>query len=217
MRLILLGGPGAGKGTQAKKLVDKYNIPQISTGDILRGAVKNNTELGQKAKSFMDAGELVPDNVIIGIVKDRIQENDCEKGFIFDGFPRTTAQAEELDTMLTELNIKLDSAINFKVSDEVIVARMSGRRTCAQCQAVFNIKFNPPKQEGVCDKCSGELTQRDDEKEDVVRNRLKVYEDQTAPLIDFYNNKGLLKDINGEQEINTIFEEVTNMLDNLSN
>jgi adenylate kinase len=217
MRLILLGGPGAGKGTQAKKLVEKYNIPQISTGDILRGAVKNNTELGQKAKSFMDAGELVPDDVIIGIVKDRIQENDCEKGFIFDGFPRTTAQAEELDTMLTELNIKLDSAINFKVSDEVIVARMSGRRTCAQCQAVFNIKFNPPKQEGVCDKCSGELTQRDDEKEDVVRNRLKVYEDQTAPLIDFYNNKGLLKDINGEQEINTIFEEVTNMLDNLSN
>lgn len=217
MRLILLGGPGAGKGTQAKKLVEKYNIPQISTGDILRGAVKNNTELGQKAKSFMDAGELVPDDVIIGIVKDRIQENDCEKGFIFDGFPRTTAQAEELDTMLTELNIKLDSAINFKVSDEVIVARMSGRRTCAQCQAVFNVKFNPPKQEGVCDKCSGELTQRDDEKEDVVRNRLKVYEDQTAPLIDFYNNKGLLKDINGEQEINTIFEEVTNMLDNLSN
>ena len=217
MRLILLGGPGAGKGTQAKKLVEKYNIPQISTGDILRGAVKNNTELGQKAKSFMDAGELVPDDVIIGIVKDRIQENDCEKGFIFDGFPRTTAQAEELDTMLTELNIKLDSAINFKVSDEVIVARMSGRRTCAQCQAVFNIKFNPPKQEGVCDKCSGELTQRDDEKEDVVRNRLKVYEDQTAPLIDFYNNKGLLKDINGEQEINTIFEEVTNLLDNLSN
>ena len=217
MRLILLGGPGAGKGTQAKKLVEKYNIPQISTGDILRGAVKNNTELGQKAKSFMDAGELVPDDVIIGIVKDRIQENDCEKGFIFDGFPRTTAQAEELDTMLTELNIKLDSAINFKVSDEVIVARMSGRRTWAQCQAVFNIKFNPPKQEGVCDKCSGELTQRDDEKEDVVRNRLKVYEDQTAPLIDFYNNKGLLKDINGEQEINTIFEEVTNMLDNLSN
>jgi adenylate kinase len=217
MRLILLGGPGAGKGTQAKKLVEKYNIPQISTGDILRGAVKNNTELGQKAKSFMDAGELVPDDVIIGIVKDRIQENDCEKGFIFDGFPRTTAQAEELDTMLTELNIKLDSAINFKVSDEVIVARMSGRRTCAQCQAVFNIKFNPPKQEGVCDKCSGELTQRDDEKEDVVRNRLKVYEDQTAPLIDFYNNKGLLKDINGEQEINTIFEEVTNMFDNLSN
>jgi adenylate kinase len=217
MRLILLGGPGAGKGTQAKKLVDKYNIPQISTGDILRGAVKNNTELGQKAKSFMDAGELVPDNVIIGIVKDRIQEDDCEKGFIFDGFPRTTAQAETLDTMLDELDIKLDAAINFKVSDEVIVTRMSGRRTCAQCQAVFNVKFNPPKQEGVCDKCSGELTQRDDEKEEVVRNRLKVYEDQTAPLIDFYNNKGLLKDVNGEQEINTIFEEVTNLLDNLSN
>jgi adenylate kinase len=217
MRLILLGGPGAGKGTQAKKLVDKYNIPQISTGDILRGAVKNNTELGQKAKSFMDAGELVPDNVIIGIVKDRIQEDDCEKGFIFDGFPRTTAQAETLDTMLDELDIKLDAAINFKVSDEVIVTRMSGRRTCAQCQAVFNVKFNPPKQEGVCDKCSGELTQRDDEKEEVVRNRLKVYEDQTAPLIDFYNNKGLLKDVNGEQEINTIFEELTNLLDNLSN
>lgn len=217
MRLILLGGPGAGKGTQAKKLVEKYNIPQISTGDILRGAVKNNTELGQKAKSFMDSGELVPDEVIIGIVKDRILEDDCSNGFIFDGFPRTTAQAEALDTMLTELDIKLDAAINFKVSDEVIVARMSGRRTCAQCQAVFNVKFNPPKQEGICDKCSGELTQRDDEKEEVVRNRLKVYEDQTAPLIDFYNNKELLKDVNGEQEINTIFEEVTNMLDNLSN
>ncbi len=217
MRLILLGGPGAGKGTQAKKLVEKYNIPQISTGDILRGAVKNNTELGQKAKSFMDSGELVPDEVIIGIVKDRIQEEDCKNGFIFDGFPRTTAQAEALDTMLTELNITLDAAINFKVSDEVIVARMSGRRTCAQCQAVFNVKFNPPKQEGVCDKCSGELTQRDDEKEEVVRNRLKVYEDQTAPLIDFYNNKGLLKNVNGEQEINTIFEELTNLLDNLSN
>ena len=217
MRLILLGGPGAGKGTQAKKLVEKYNIPQISTGDILRGAVKNNTELGQKAKSFMDSGELVPDEVIIGIVKDRIQEEDCKNGFIFDGFPRTTAQAEALDTMLTELNITLDAAINFKVSDEVIVARMSGRRTCAQCQAVFNVKFNPPKQEGVCDKCSGELTQRDDEKEEVVRNRLKVYEDQTAPLIEFYNNKGLLKNVNGEQEINTIFEELTNLLDNLSN
>ena len=217
MRLILLGGPGAGKGTQAKKLVEKYNIPQISTGDILRGAVKNNTELGQKAKSFMDSGELVPDDVIIGIVKERLQQDDCTNGFIFDGFPRTTAQAEALDTMLTELNIKIDSAINFKVSDEVIVARMSGRRTCAQCGAVFNVNSNPPKQEGVCDKCSGELTQRDDEKEEVVRNRLKVYEEQTSPLIDFYNNKGLLKNINGEQTIEPIFEEIVNMLDSLSN
>lgn len=217
MRLILLGGPGAGKGTQAKKLVEKYNIPQISTGDILREAVKQGTELGQKANEYMDSGQLVPDDIIISIAKERLQQNDCKNGFILDGFPRTIAQAEALDKMLEELSIKLDSVINFKVRDEVIVGRMSGRRTCAGCGEVFNMVTNPPKEEGVCDKCSGELKQRDDEKEEVVRNRLKVYADQTAPLIDFYTEKGLLKDIDGEQKIDPIFEQLVEFLENLSN
>jgi len=215
MNLILLGAPGAGKGTQAKLIVEKYGIPQISTGDMLREAVAKGTELGKKAKEYMDRGELVPDEVVIGIVKERLKQPDCEKGFILDGFPRTLKQAEELDKMLEELGKKIDAVINVHVPEEEVVKRIVNRRTCKNCGAVYHLIYNPPKEEGKCDKCGGELYQRDDDKEETVRARYKVYKEQTEPLIEYYSKKGLLYNVDGTKSIEEVFEEIQKILDKL--
>lgn len=214
MNLILLGGPGAGKGTQAKKLIDKYQIPQISTGDILRAAVKEGTEMGRKAKEYMDAGKLVPDEVVIGIIKDRLAQPDCKKGFILDGFPRTVPQAEALDKVLADMGSKIDHVISIDVDEEELVTRLTGRRTCKNpdCGQMFHIKFNPPKKEGVCDKCGSELYQRDDDNEATVRSRLATYNQATKPLIDYYQAKGLLRPIKGVGSIDDIFNKICSIL-----
>lgn len=212
MNIILLGPPGAGKGTQAKMLVDRYNIPQISTGDILRANLKAQTELGLEAKKYMDAGKLVPDEVVIGIIRNRLKEADCQKGYMLDGFPRTVAQAEALDKMLAESGSKIDDVISIDVPNEELLGRLTGRRTCRQCGQGFHVMFDPPKQAGVCDKCNGELYQRDDDNEKTVSNRLKVYSDQTQPLIDYYTNKGLLRPIHGVGGISEIFGRITAIL-----
>ncbi len=206
-RILLLGAPGAGKGTQAKLLVEKFRIPQIATGDILRAAVKQGTELGKKAREVMDSGKLVPDEIIIDIMKERFQQDDCKNGFILDGFPRTIPQAEALDKLLQELQIKLDAALNILASKEVILERMSGRLMC-KCGATYHKTNNPPKEENKCDLCKEELFQRDDDKEETVLERLKVYEELTAPLVNYYKQQGILKDINGEIPIPEIFESV---------
>ncbi len=212
MNIIMLGPPGAGKGTQAKMLVEKLGIPQISTGDMLRAAVKEGTELGKKAKEYMDAGKLVPDEVVIGIVKERLAQPDCEKGFILDGFPRTIPQAEALDKVLEELGKKIDYVINVAVPNEELITRLTGRRTCRQCGAMYHVVFNPPKVEGKCDKCGGELYQRDDDKEETIRQRLEVYEAQTAPLIEYYEKKGVLYNIDGTGSIEEIFQNILKVL-----
>jgi adenylate kinase len=208
MNIIMLGPPGAGKGTQAKMLVEKLGIPQISTGDMLRAAVKEGTPMGLKAKEYMDGGKLVPDEVVIGIVKDRLGADDCAKGFILDGFPRTIPQAEALDKVLAEMGKKIEYVVNVAVPESELLDRLTGRRTCKKCGAMYHIKFNPPKQDGVCDKCGGELYQRDDDKEETILNRLKVYNDQTAPLIEYYKKQGVLVDIDGSKEIKQIFEDI---------
>lgn len=213
MNIIMLGPPGAGKGTQAQMLAEKYGIPQISTGDILRAAVAEGTELGKKAKEYMDKGQLVPDEVVIGIVKERLSKPDCEKGFILDGFPRTVAQAEALDGILKEMGKKIDYVINIVVPDEEILKRLTGRRTCKVCGAMYHIIYNPPKVEGKCDKCGGDLYQRDDDKEETIKNRLSVYHSQTAPLIDYYRKKGVLIDIDGTKDIKTIFQDICAVLE----
>lgn len=213
MNIIMLGPPGAGKGTQAQMLAEKYGIPQISTGDMLRAAVAEGTELGKKAKEYMDKGQLVPDEVVIGIVKERLSKPDCEKGFILDGFPRTVAQAEALDKMLAEMGKKIDYVINIVVPDEEILKRLTGRRTCRKCGAMYHVIYNPPKVEGVCDKCGGELYQRDDDKEETIKNRLSVYHSQTAPLIEYYRKKGVLVDIDGTKDIKSIFEDICAVLE----
>ncbi|MBM4128588.1 MAG: adenylate kinase [Nitrospira sp.] len=213
MRLVLLGAPGGGKGTQAKKLIDKYGIPQISTGDILRAAVAAGTPLGKEAKSYMDKGELVPDSVVIGLVKERIAQDDCKKGYILDGFPRNTAQAEALDKVLAEMGAPLSTALLIDVDKDVLMKRLTGRRTCRNCQQMYNVYFSPPKKEGVCDKCGGELFQRDDDKEATIRNRLEVYDAQTAPLIDYYRKKALLKAVMGIGNIEEIFNKVCAVLE----
>lgn len=212
MNIILLGPPGAGKGTQAKMLIDQYQIPQISTGDILRAAVKEGTSLGKEAKSFMDKGELVPDSVVIGIVEERIQEPDCTKGYMLDGFPRTVPQAEALDGMLGKLNAEIDHVVSIEVANDELVKRLTGRRTCRECGAGYHVMFDPPKVEGVCDKCGGELYQRDDDNEDTVRSRLNVYESQTLPLIDYYKVQGKIRPIDGVGEIKEIFGRITSVL-----
>ncbi len=212
MNIILLGPPGAGKGTQAKMISEKYGIPQIATGDILREAVAKGTELGKKAKEYMDRGELVPDEIVIGIVKERLKQPDCENGFILDGFPRTLAQAEALDKMLEELGKKLDAVINIDVPEEEIVKRIVNRRTCKNCGAVYHLIFNPPKVEGKCDKCGGELYQRDDDKEETVRERLRVYRERTEPLIEYYKNKGLLYNVDGTKDIEGVFKQIDEIL-----
>ncbi|MCG6983402.1 MAG: adenylate kinase [Deltaproteobacteria bacterium] len=212
MNIILLGPPGAGKGTQAKMLIDKYQIPQISTGDILRAAVKEGTTLGKEAKSFMDKGQLVPDSVVIGIVEERIQEPDCTKGYMLDGFPRTVPQAEALDGMLSKLSVGIDHVVSIEVANDELVKRLTGRRTCRECGAGYHVMFDPPKVEGVCDKCGGELYQRDDDNEQTVRSRLNVYESQTLPLIDYYKAQGKIRPIDGVGEIKEIFGRITTVL-----
>jgi adenylate kinase len=199
MIFILLGPPGAGKGTYSQKLIQLYQIPQISTGDILRAAVKAGTEIGKQAKDYMDKGLLVPDEVIVGIVEDRIKEADCKSGFLLDGFPRTVDQANAIEGVFSKNKLKLDGVINIIVTDEVLMKRLTGRRLCRKCGANFNVNTMPPKSPGICDKCGGELYQRDDDKEEVIAKRLKVYESQTAPLIDYYKKKGVLKDVNATE------------------
>ena len=213
MKLVLLGAPGAGKGTQAKKLIEKYGIPQISTGDLLRAAVAAGTPLGKEAKSYMDKGELVPDSVVLGMVEERLKQNDCKNGYILDGFPRNTAQAETLDKMLSSLNMPLDAALSVDVPFEDLMKRLTGRRTCKSCGQMYNIYFGPPKKEGLCDKCNGELFQRDDDKEETIKKRLEVYSAQTAPLIDYYKKKGLLKTVVGVGSIDDIFNKVCTVLE----
>jgi len=213
MNLILLGPPGCGKGTQAKMLTEKHHIPQISTGDILREAVKQETPMGVEAKNYMNAGKLVPDEVVIGIIQDRLKQSDCENGFILDGFPRTVVQAEALDSTLTSMQKKIEHALSITVADEELLGRLTGRRTCRSCGAMYHVMFNPPKKEGVCDACSGELYQRDDDTEETIRNRLNVYNQQTAPLIDYYQAKGLLRNIAGTGKIEEILEKIQAVLE----
>jgi adenylate kinase len=199
MRIILVGPPGAGKGTQAEKIVAKYGVAHISTGDILRANVKAGTELGIKAKSYMDSGSLVPDEIIVGMMRGRLAESDCAKGFILDGFPRTVPQAEALTALLTEMGIKLDGVILLDVDDETVVQRLCGRRMCRKCGKIFHVTFNPSAKGNVCDVCGGELYQRDDDKEEVIRHRLSVYHSQTAPLVDYYDKAGLLIRVNAAE------------------
>jgi adenylate kinase len=213
VNIIMLGPPGSGKGTQAKVMVDKYGIPQISTGDLLRAAVKNGTALGKEAKKFMDAGDLVPDAVVIGMVKERLAEKDCDKGFILDGFPRTVPQAEALDKTLAGMGKAIEKVVNIEVPDDEVVARLGGRRTCKGCGAMYHVKFNPSKQEGKCDKCGGETYQRDDDNEKTIRNRLSTYHAQTSPLKAFYGKKGLVKDIAGVGDIKGITAAVLKALE----
>lgn len=210
-----MGLPGAGKGTQAEKIVEKYNIPHISTGDMFRAAIKDGTELGLQAKSFMDKGALVPDEVTIGIVKDRLSKDDCKKGFLLDGFPRTVAQAAALDEMLSELNRPIDYVINVDVDKDILMERLTGRRICKECGATYHLVFNPPAQEGVCTRCGGELYQRADDNAETVQNRLEVNLAQTKPLLSFYEDKGTLRNINGQQDINVVFEDIEKLLGSL--
>jgi adenylate kinase len=214
MRLVLLGPPGAGKGTQASAIVEKYKIPHISTGDIFRANIKEGTALGKEAKSYMDKGLLVPDELVVSIVKDRLLKDDCAKGFLLDGFPRTVNQADSLDSELSKMGIELDRVININANAEILIERAVGRRICRECGATYHIKFNPPKVEGVCDKDGGELYQRDDDNESTVSTRINVYMEQTQPLIDYYGDKGLLLDVDGTLEISTVFELITEALDN---
>ncbi|MEM1537877.1 MAG: adenylate kinase [Candidatus Nezhaarchaeales archaeon] len=208
MRIILLGCPGSGKGTQAAKLSKELNVPHISTGDILREAVKLGTELGRFAKSYMNRGLLVPDDVIVGIIKERLKQPDTNKGFILDGFPRTLAQAEALNS----LSIQIDAVIDIQVDDEEVIRRLSNRRTCKNCGAVYHLIFNPSKKPGVCDKCGGPLYQRDDDKEETIRNRLSVYKRQTKPLLNYYQSKGLLKRVNGNLTIDEVYNNIKKAL-----
>ncbi|AKB55587.1 MULTISPECIES: adenylate kinase [Methanosarcina] len=211
MNIILFGPPGAGKGTQAKKMVDDYGIPQISTGDILRANVREGTELGLAAKEYMDKGELVPDAVLIGIIKNRLKEQDCEKGFILDGYPRTIPQADALSAILDELNKPIDVVLNLEVPDEELVERISGRLMC-NCGASYHRTFNPPKKDGVCDICGGKVFQRADDKEEAVKNRLNVYKNQTQPLIDYYTKQGILVTLDGTKDIDEVFEGIKAVL-----
>ena len=212
MKIIMLGAPGAGKGTQAKKIAAKYSIPHISTGDIFRANIKNGTELGLKAKSYMDAGGLVPDEITIGMLLDRIHQADCENGYVLDGFPRTIPQAEALDEALKANGEKVDFAIDIDVPDENIVRRMGGRRACVNCGATYHIVYSPTKVEGKCDKCGEELIVRDDDKPETVLSRLEVYHNQTQPLIDYYNEQGILKSVDGTIDMKDVFNEIVKIL-----
>jgi adenylate kinase len=211
-RVVLLGAPGAGKGTQAKMLIQKYQIPQISTGDILRKAVADGTPLGKEAKVIMDQGGLVSDKIVLGLVEERIKQPDCKEGFILDGFPRNTAQADALDKMLVAMGAPLNFALNIDVDMNDLLKRLTGRRTCKKCQQMYNIYFSAPKKEGVCDKCGGELFQRDDDKEETIKKRLDVYQKQTAPLIEYYSKKNIMKTVMGVGSIDEIFKKVTAVL-----
>ncbi|MGR3766499.1 adenylate kinase [Rossellomorea sp. NS-SX7] len=216
MNIVLMGLPGAGKGTQAEKIVEKYGIPHISTGDMFRAAIKDGTELGLKAKSFMDNGDLVPDEVTIGIVRERLSKKDCGKGFLLDGFPRTVAQAEALENILADLGKKMNYVINIDVDKDILMGRLTGRRICKECGATYHLVFNPPKEEGVCDRCGGELYQRADDNEETVQNRLDVNIKQTQPLLAYYEDKGYLKNIDGQQDIDKVFSDIDVLLGGLS-
>ena len=212
MKIIMLGAPGAGKGTQAKMIADKYGVPHISTGDIFRANIKNGTELGMEAKKYMDQGLLVPDELTVRILLDRVAQDDCKNGYVLDGFPRTIPQAEVLDSELTKLGDHIDYAINVDVPDENIVKSMSGRRACLTCGATYHIEHVPPKKEGICDVCGSELGLRDDDKPETVKNRLNVYHEQTQPLIDFYTEKGVLKTVDGTVPMEEVFAAITAIL-----
>ena len=212
MKIIMLGAPGAGKGTQAKKIAEKYGVPHVSTGDIFRANIKNGTQLGMEAKKYMDQGLLVPDELTVRILLDRVAQDDCKNGYVLDGFPRTIPQAEVLDEALTKLGDKIDYAIDVNVPDENIMRRMSGRRACLTCGATYHIEHIPPKQEGICDKCGSELVLRDDDKPETVKNRLAVYHEQTQPLIDFYEKKGVLKTVDGTLPMEEVFAAITAIL-----
>lgn len=213
MRLVLLGPPGAGKGTQAAGIVGKYDIPHISTGDIFRKNIKEGTELGKKAKEYMDKGLLVPDELVVEIVKDRLTEDDCKLGFLLDGFPRTVSQADSLNSELESMDIKLDRVINIDVAKDELVERAVGRRICKACAATYHIKFNPTKEAGVCDACGGTLYQRDDDTEETVSKRIEVYIEQTQPLIDYYQEKGIIINIDGRQSIDAVFSNIVDELE----
>ena len=212
MKLIMLGAPGAGKGTQAEKIAEKYQIPHISTGDIFRANIKAGTELGMKAKSFMDQGQLVPDEVTIGMLLDRISQDDSKNGYVLDGFPRTIPQAESLTAALKERGENIDYAVNVDVPDENIVNRMSGRRACVGCGATYHVVYNAPKTENICDTCGEKLILRDDDKPETVQNRLHVYHDQTQPLIDYYKNEGVLVEVDGTQDLEKVFQDIVAVL-----
>lgn len=215
MNLVLMGLPGAGKGTQAEKIVNKYGIPHISTGDMFRAAMKEETELGLKAKSYMDKGELVPDEVTIGIVRERLSKEDCESGFLLDGFPRTVPQAEALEEILSDLNKKIDYVINIDVDQDILMERLTGRRICKNCGATYHLVFNPPAKENVCDRCGGELYQRADDNAETVQTRLEVNIKQSQPLLNFYESKGYLRNIDGQQDIKKVFADVDQLLGGL--
>ena len=221
MKIIMLGAPGAGKGTQAKRIAEQYGIPHVSTGDIFRANIKEQTPLGMEAKSYMDRGELVPDELTVKILLDRVAKDDCKNGYVLDGYPRTIPQAEVLDKAIEETqdpsgigaDEKIDYAINVDVPDENIINRMSGRRACLKCGATYHIQYMPPKTEGICDKCQSELVIRDDDKPETVRNRLSVYHEQTAPLIDYYSNKGILRTVDGTKDVDEVFSDIKNILE----
>lgn len=212
MKIIMLGAPGAGKGTQAKKIAAKYQVPHISTGDIFRANIKNGTELGKKAKTYMDQGLLVPDDLVVDLVVDRVNQEDCRNGYVLDGFPRTIPQAEALDKALTSLGQKMDYAIDVEVPDENIVTRMGGRRACVGCGATYHLVYAPAKEEGICDTCGKELILRDDDKPETVQKRLNVYHEQTQPLIDYYTQAGILRKVDGTADIEDVFREITRIL-----
>ena len=212
MKIIMLGAPGAGKGTQAKKISAKYGVPHISTGDIFRANIKGQTELGMKAKVFMDQGQLVPDEITIGMLLDRIQEEDCKKGYVLDGFPRTIPQAESLTKALADMGDHIDYAINVDVPDENIISRMSGRRACLKCGQTYHIVYNPPQKENVCDVCGEALVLRDDDKPETVKKRLDVYHDQTQPLIDYYKAAGVLAEVDGTKDLEAVFQDIVKIL-----
>lgn len=212
MKIVMLGAPGAGKGTQAQMLAKKYDIPHVSTGDIFRMNIKNGTELGMEAKKYMDQGLLVPDELTVRILLDRVAKDDCKNGYVLDGFPRTIPQANVLEDALTKLGDKIDYAVNVDVPDENIIRRMGGRRACLACGATYHIEHVPPKKEGICDKCGQELVLRDDDKPETVKNRLQVYKEQTQPLIDFYTERGVLHNVDGTKDMNEVFEAIVAIL-----
>ena len=213
MKIVMLGAPGAGKGTQANMIAEKYNIPHISTGDIFRANIKNGTELGKEAKSYMDKGQLVPDELTVRLLLDRVAKDDCRGGYVLDGFPRTIPQAEVLDSELKKNGGKIDFAIDVDVPDENIIHRMSGRRACLKCGATYHVEYVPPKKEGICDVCGSELVLRDDDKPETVKNRLKVYHDQTQPLIEYYTKQGVLHSVDGTKDMKEVFSDIVSVLD----